>query len=45
MKRCGMKRKKMVQELRQDAPDMAEDIVLHDGTEACEVGFTFSSSI
>ncbi|EAW16437.1 NAD(P)/FAD-dependent oxidoreductase [Aspergillus fischeri NRRL 181] len=31
-----VKAKKMVQELRQDAPDMAEDIVVHDGTEACE---------
>jgi hypothetical protein len=31
--------KKMVQELREDAPDIAEDIVLHDGTEACEVSF------
>jgi hypothetical protein len=29
--------KGMVQELRQDAPDMAEDIVVYDGIEACEV--------
>ncbi|KAL4894641.1 FAD dependent oxidoreductase-domain-containing protein [Aspergillus ambiguus] len=28
--------KKMVHELRQDAPDMAEDVVIHDGTEACD---------
>ncbi|EAU36666.1 predicted protein [Aspergillus terreus NIH2624] len=28
--------KKMVQELRQDVPEMAEDVVVHDGTEACE---------
>ncbi|KAF4181652.1 hypothetical protein CNMCM7927_000531 [Aspergillus lentulus] len=34
--RMWVKAKKMVQELRQDAPDMAEDIVVHDGTEACE---------
>jgi hypothetical protein len=35
---------KMVQELRQDAPGMAEDIVVHDGTEACEVRFKNSFS-
>jgi hypothetical protein len=39
------KAKKMVQGLRQDAPSMAEDIVVHDGTEACEVSYIFSSSI
>lgn len=37
--------KTMVQELRQDAPDLAEGIVVHDGTEACEVSFIISSSI
>lgn len=29
--------KRMVQDLRQDAPDLAEDIVVHEGIEACEV--------
>ncbi|CAL5866140.1 uncharacterized protein PFLUO_LOCUS347 [Penicillium psychrofluorescens] len=28
--------KRMVQDLRQDAPDLAEDIVVHEGIEACE---------
>ena len=36
--------KKMVQELRRDAPDMAEDIVVHEGIEACEVRFIFPFS-
>ena len=36
-----IKAKKMVQELRQDIPDMAKDIVVHDGTEACEANFIF----
>ena len=36
-----IKAKRMVQELRQDIPDMAKDIVVHDGTEACEVSFIF----
>lgn len=36
--------KKMVQELRQDVPEMAEDVVVHDGTEACEVSPIFTLS-
>ena len=36
-----IKAKEMVQELRQDIPDMAKDIVVHDGTEACDVSFIF----
>lgn len=37
--------KKNVQGLAQDAPDMVEDIVIHDGPEACEVSFISFPSI
>lgn len=39
------KAKKMLQELRQDAPDMAEDIVVYDGIEACEVSLIYFPSL